>query len=85
MHVVDDGTRCRQTPDRFFASMNGDMIWNGMQLTGDHVRVFNDGVETFDRTGPAELFDAASERAQSRCTAGNSCVCKQYVSLRRRN
>jgi hypothetical protein len=32
VHVVDDGNDCRQVPDRFFASVNGDMIWNGVQL-----------------------------------------------------
>jgi hypothetical protein len=31
-HVSDDGIQCRQVPDRFFASVNGDMIWNGVQL-----------------------------------------------------
>jgi uncharacterized Zn-binding protein involved in type VI secretion len=36
--VFDDGTRCRQVPHRFYASVNGDMIWNGIALaaaTGD--------------------------------------------------
>jgi hypothetical protein len=32
VHVIDDGTQCRQVPDRFFASVNGDMIWNALQL-----------------------------------------------------
>jgi hypothetical protein len=31
VHVIDDGT-CVQSPHRFFASVNGDMIWNGLQL-----------------------------------------------------
>ncbi len=32
VHVVDDGTHCVQVPRRFFASVNGDMIWNGLAL-----------------------------------------------------
>jgi hypothetical protein len=37
-YVFDDGHRCAQLPHRFFASVNGDMIWNGLALyraTGD--------------------------------------------------
>jgi hypothetical protein len=30
--VLDDGTSCVQQPRHFFASVNGDMIWNGIQL-----------------------------------------------------
>jgi hypothetical protein len=36
--VFDDGKNCTQTPRRFFASVNGNMIWNGISLfhaTGD--------------------------------------------------
>jgi hypothetical protein len=32
VYVFDDGTRCRQVAHRFFASVNGDMIWNGLEL-----------------------------------------------------
>jgi hypothetical protein len=32
VHVIDDGTRCTPVPHRFFASVNGDMIWNGLAL-----------------------------------------------------
>jgi hypothetical protein len=32
VHVVDDGVTCSQVPHRFFASVNGDMIWNGIEL-----------------------------------------------------
>lgn len=32
VHVIDDGEQCRQVQDRFFASINGDMIWNGLRL-----------------------------------------------------
>jgi hypothetical protein len=38
VYVFDDGSRCRQLPHRFFASVNGDMIWSGVALaaaTGD--------------------------------------------------
>jgi hypothetical protein len=38
VHVIDDGVTCRRVPHRFFASVNGDMIWNGLALwraTGD--------------------------------------------------
>jgi hypothetical protein len=32
VYVFDDGKQCRQVPHRFFASVNGDMIWNGLAL-----------------------------------------------------
>jgi len=38
VYVFDDGRRCVQVPHRFFASVNGNMIWNGVALyhaTGD--------------------------------------------------
>ncbi len=38
VHVRDDGQSCVQQPHRFFASVNGDMIWNGIalsQITGN--------------------------------------------------
>jgi hypothetical protein len=38
VHVLDDGLECQQVPHRFFASVNGDMIWSGIALwraTGD--------------------------------------------------
>ncbi len=38
VYVMDDGHTCTQVPHRFFASVNGLMIWNGVQLfqqTGD--------------------------------------------------
>jgi hypothetical protein len=37
-YVFDDGHACTQLPHRFFASVNGNMIWNGIELssaTGD--------------------------------------------------
>jgi hypothetical protein len=35
VYVFDDGRRCRQVPHRFFASVNGDMIWSGVELYRD--------------------------------------------------
>jgi hypothetical protein len=32
VYVFDDGKTCTQVPHRFFASVNGDMIWNGHEL-----------------------------------------------------
>jgi len=39
VYVYDDGTSCEQLLGRFFASVNGNMIWNGVALataTGDN-------------------------------------------------
>jgi hypothetical protein len=33
VYVFDDGTTCTQVPHRFFASVNGDMIWSGLELS----------------------------------------------------
>ena len=35
VYVFDDGSTCRQLPHRFFASVNGDMIWSGVELHRD--------------------------------------------------
>jgi hypothetical protein len=51
VHVLDDGVQCRQVPDRFFASVNGDMIWNALQL--------------WRYTGQQHFFDEALATAQS--------------------
>ncbi|MBD5654364.1 MAG: hypothetical protein IAI50_04185 [Candidatus Eremiobacteraeota bacterium] len=32
VYVFDDGMQCRQAPHRYFASVNGNMIWNGLEL-----------------------------------------------------
>ena len=32
VYVFDDGATCRQAPHRYFASVNGNMIWNGLAL-----------------------------------------------------
>lgn len=51
VHTVDDGTQCRQTENRFFASVNGDMIWNGLRL--------------WRYTNERHFFDEALATAQS--------------------
>jgi hypothetical protein len=51
VHVIDDGLTCRQVPDRFFASVNGDMIWNGLRL--------------WRYTGEQHFFEEALATAQS--------------------
>jgi hypothetical protein len=33
VYVFDDGKSCTQVPHRFFASVNGDMIWSGVELS----------------------------------------------------
>jgi hypothetical protein len=33
VYVFDDGSTCTQVPHRFFASVNGDMIWSGLELS----------------------------------------------------
>ena len=48
VHIRDDGESCTQTPHRFFASVNGDMISNGIALrhaTGER-RFYDDAVAT---------------------------------------
>ncbi len=48
VHAIDDGARCTQVAHRFFASVNGDMIWNGIalwQATGRRA-FYDEAVET---------------------------------------
>lgn len=35
VYVFDDGRHCVQAPHRYFASVNGNMVWNGLQLAQD--------------------------------------------------
>jgi len=35
VYVFDNGSACTQVPHRFFASVNGDMIWSGAELYHD--------------------------------------------------
>lgn len=51
VHVIDDGSHCRQVEDRFFASVNGDMIWNALWL--------------WRYTGQQHFFDEALANAQA--------------------
>jgi hypothetical protein len=59
VHVIDDGKACRQVTHRFFASVNGDMIWNGMALwkaTGR--RLYYDEAVATARAVDSRLSDA---------------------------
>lgn len=51
VHVIDDGTDCEQVSRRFFASVNGDMIWNGLEL--------------WRITGEPHFYDEATATAQA--------------------
>lgn len=43
VYVFDDGKRCAQAARRFFASVNGDMIWNGLTLAeATHDSIYRD-------------------------------------------
>ena len=53
VYVFDDGTRCTQVPHRFFASVNGDMIWNGVELA----RVTNEPRYLAEATATAREVD----------------------------
>jgi hypothetical protein len=55
VYVFDDGKRCTQVPHRFFASVNGDMIWSGYELS----RVTHD---TRYRTDALATADAVERR-----------------------
>jgi hypothetical protein len=48
VYVYDDGTSCSQLPGRFFASVNGNMIWNGIELASEtgNAQYFADAVRT---------------------------------------
>ncbi|MGH7661023.1 MAG: hypothetical protein ACRENA_08955, partial [Vulcanimicrobiaceae bacterium] len=48
VHVIDEGGTCVQESHRFFASVNGEMIWNGLQLFGltHQMQYFNDALAT---------------------------------------
>lgn len=53
VYVFDDGARCRQVPHRFFASVNGNMIWNGMELA----RITHDASYRADALATAHAVD----------------------------
>lgn len=48
VYVYDDGRRCKQLSHRFFASVNGDMMWSGLELAKitRSVRYRDDAVAT---------------------------------------
>jgi hypothetical protein len=59
VYVFDDGRHCRQAPQRYFASVNGNMIWNGLELaraTGNPV--YRSQAFATARAVVAELSDA---------------------------
>lgn len=59
VHVIDDGTACEPVPRRFFASVNGIMIWNGMELWRDtDVRAYYEQAIATARAVDADLADA---------------------------
>ncbi len=51
VYVYDDGVLCAQLPARFFASVNGNMIWNGVMLAS--------------ATGDPSYLDDATQTAQA--------------------
>jgi hypothetical protein len=57
VYVFDDGTHCRQMPHRYFASVNGNMIWIGLRLA----RVT--GVETYRDQAIATAHAVATDLA----------------------
>jgi hypothetical protein len=63
VYVFDDGKTCTQVRHRFFASVNGDMIWNGFELSRvtHDVRYLSEAIATaqaVDRylSDPAGIF-----------------------------
>ncbi|MHB8642630.1 MAG: hypothetical protein ACYDA3_07080 [Gaiellaceae bacterium] len=62
VYVFDNGTTCKQVPHRFFASVNGDMIWNGLELWRDthEQRYLDEAVASANAIGaladPAGVF-----------------------------
>lgn len=59
VYVFDNGTTCRQKTGRFFASVNGNMIYNGITLAGDtdDTSYLNDAITT-GRAVATNLSDA---------------------------
>jgi hypothetical protein len=53
VYVFDDGKACTQVPHRFFASVNGDMIWNGFELS----RAAHDARYLAEATATARAVD----------------------------
>jgi hypothetical protein len=58
-YVFDDGRTCTQLPHRFFASVNGDMIWSGLALFRDtHERAYLQEALATARAVDLDLNDA---------------------------
>ncbi len=58
VYVFDDGRHCTQVPQRYFASVNGNMIWNGISLyyvTGE--RAYRDEAFATARAIARDLAD----------------------------
>jgi hypothetical protein len=77
IHLIDDGKRCAQVPRRFFASVNGNMIWSGMalsELTGD--REYSDDAIA---TAKAVAVDLSDDRGVFADLAGDNDVVEPLV------
>lgn len=60
VHLRDDGTTCAQVPGRYFASVNGAMVWNGIELASDtgDPRYGDEAIATA-RAASTDLSDAS--------------------------
>jgi hypothetical protein len=59
VHVTDDGSSCHQVRRRFFASVNGTMIWNGVALwKATHDRRYYDNAVATARAVANDLSDS---------------------------
>ena len=74
-YVFDDGQRCTQLPHRFFASVNGDMIWSGVELaraTGNaDYLTGGDRVGTGRRRPTSPIPPASSPTCRPRTTSSS--------------
>ncbi len=60
VYVFDNGTSCSQLPHRFFASVNGDMIWSGIELQRvTHRRSYLDEAVASAKAVASDLGDPA--------------------------
>lgn len=59
VHVIDDGTSCTPVPRRYFASVNGLMIWDGEELAADlHAPSYGEQAVTTAHAVDALLSDS---------------------------
>lgn len=77
VHVIDDGTACTPVQSRYFASVNGLMIWDGIELASDlhDERYVQEAVATA-RAVDAQLSDGAGIFADA---AGENDVVEPLV------